>query len=323
MHHWAMLEAIGMGPEEVEIYRAVIERSRSTLRELATATGMTQASARRVLEVLQDKGLVALTPGSPSQFLPTPPDIALEALVTQKQAELDRVRSMAAGLAEQIRARIEVTSPLEVVEVIAGAEAMTRRFDQLQRQATEEICILDKPPYARAGNPLEEELLAAGIKYRAIYDRAGLDLPDHLIHFESFAQLGEEARVISGLPCKLSIFDRTLAFIPLYPVVSGGLVIHPSPLVAALMSWFQLLWERAVPLHLGEKDELATDAAVLTEKDRRLLRLLATGLKDEAIARRLEVTTRTVQRHVRDLMQRLGASNRYQAGLQAARRGWH
>jgi DNA-binding NarL/FixJ family response regulator len=49
--------------------------------------------------------------------------------------------------------------------------------------------------------------------------------------------------------------------------------------------------------------------------------LLAAGLKDEAIARQLGVSLRTIHRRTGDLLDRLGARTRFQAGMQAARQG--
>ncbi|WP_238430957.1 LuxR C-terminal-related transcriptional regulator [Frankia nepalensis] len=53
-----------------------------------------------------------------------------------------------------------------------------------------------------------------------------------------------------------------------------------------------------------------------------LLRLLADGAKDEAAARSLGVSVRTVRRMVADLMRRLDARSRFQAGILAKHRGW-
>jgi DNA-binding NarL/FixJ family response regulator len=53
-----------------------------------------------------------------------------------------------------------------------------------------------------------------------------------------------------------------------------------------------------------------------------MMRLLAAGLTDEAAANRLGVSLRTVRRQVRTVMTRLQASSRFQAGYNAAERGW-
>nr|WP_243727306.1 LuxR C-terminal-related transcriptional regulator [Actinocrispum wychmicini] len=55
--------------------------------------------------------------------------------------------------------------------------------------------------------------------------------------------------------------------------------------------------------------------------DDRLLSLLAAGLKDEAIARQLGVSLRTVHRRTSELSESLGARTRFQAGMRAERQG--
>ncbi len=48
---------------------------------------------------------------------------------------------------------------------------------------------------------------------------------------------------------------------------------------------------------------------------------LAAGLKDEAIGRQLGIRLRPVNRRTSQLLERLGARTRFQAGLRAARQG--
>jgi DNA-binding NarL/FixJ family response regulator len=68
---------------------------------------------------------------------------------------------------------------------------------------------------------------------------------------------------------------------------------------------------------------LTKPAGVDPQADKReLLRLLATGLPDTAIARRLQVAPRTLARRISDLYRELHADNRFQAGAAAQRRGW-
>ncbi|MFF4621233.1 TrmB family transcriptional regulator [Nonomuraea jabiensis] len=62
-------------------------------------------------------------------------------------------------------------------------------------------------------------------------------------------------------------------------------------------------------------------ASALSLEDRRLLALLAAGLKDDAIARQLGTSPRTLRRRLRHLLDELNAETRFQAGAQASRRG--
>jgi DNA-binding NarL/FixJ family response regulator len=82
---------------------------------------------------------------------------------------------------------------------------------------------------------------------------------------------------------------------------------------------FGYSWNAATPL-----GAVATEngTPVISVHEQALLRFLAAGLTDDAAARRLGVSVRTARRQVAAIMARLGASSRFQAGYEAARRGW-
>ena len=115
---------------------------------------------------------------------------------------------------------------------------------------------------------------------------------------------------------KLVICDRRLALTPLslqHGLTEAALVVHASGLLDALAALFESVWQRAIPV-----PELISPA----DEHRRLLMLLASGLKDEAIARQLGIGERTVRRRIAALADRLGARTRMQLGIQAVRQGW-
>jgi DNA-binding NarL/FixJ family response regulator len=60
----------------------------------------------------------------------------------------------------------------------------------------------------------------------------------------------------------------------------------------------------------------------MSPRRRQLLGLLASGATDAVIARTFGWSMRTVQRHIHDLMQEVGARTRFQVGMEAARRDW-
>jgi DNA-binding NarL/FixJ family response regulator len=61
-----------------------------------------------------------------------------------------------------------------------------------------------------------------------------------------------------------------------------------------------------------------TNPAGLTDRQLEILRLVATGLSNADIARRLVVSPRTVDHHVSAILQKLGVSTRHDAAAWAA-----
>lgn len=59
----------------------------------------------------------------------------------------------------------------------------------------------------------------------------------------------------------------------------------------------------------------------LTEREREVLSLVAEGLPNKQIARRLEITEKTVKAHLTSVFRSIGVNDRMQAGLWARRHG--
>jgi DNA-binding NarL/FixJ family response regulator len=59
----------------------------------------------------------------------------------------------------------------------------------------------------------------------------------------------------------------------------------------------------------------------LTEREREVLALVAEGLPNKQIARRLEITEKTVKAHLTSVFRAIGVNDRMQAGLWARRNG--
>jgi DNA-binding NarL/FixJ family response regulator len=81
---------------------------------------------------------------------------------------------------------------------------------------------------------------------------------------------------------------------------------------------FDRLWDTGTPF--GETPR--RDEHDLTPQERELLMLLGIGCTDDIAARRLGISLRTVRRMSSELMNRLGARSRFEAGVRAAKEGW-
>jgi DNA-binding NarL/FixJ family response regulator len=80
--------------------------------------------------------------------------------------------------------------------------------------------------------------------------------------------------------------------------------------------------EQVIQRALGETKAPSKPPTILTPREMEVLRLLALGLDNEAIARNLTLTMRTVQNHVSTIYGKLGVDSRAEAILYAIRRGW-
>jgi DNA-binding NarL/FixJ family response regulator len=91
--------------------------------------------------------------------------------------------------------------------------------------------------------------------------------------------------------------------------------VRAPALVALVRELFEQFWTRGAALP-------STRPVPPTADDvRPVLELLQLGLKDETIARQLGVSLRTVRRRIAMVMDEVGATTRFQAGIEAARRG--
>lgn len=316
-----LFEPVGLSAADERVYQAVLDAPGSTAAELAAARGEPPARLARPLARLERLGLVGRSSGTPRRWSATMPEAAVEILVSRRMEQLQRLRLETVELMERFRASARARQPGELVEVIAGAEASGRRFAQIQAAVAEEMLMFDRPPYVQAGgNPWQRPILERGVRWRAIYAPESLAVPGAPDTVQELRSLGEEARILDGLPMKLVIADRRIALLPLVAddVIGQTVVVHPSSLLDSLVMLFEALWQRAIPF----ASPPAPASGGPAEEDRRLIELLAMGLKDDAIARQLGLSTRTTRRRMKALSDELGARNRFQAGMEAARRGW-
>jgi DNA-binding CsgD family transcriptional regulator len=310
------LDSLGVTVAEQRVYEILLRHSEVTLAQLAELAGTGQTRLRGLLKSLENQGMLTRTQGKPARFTPAPPDIAVEVLAAHRQEEIARARLAGAALGNRFRE--ESSSP---VQLVRGREAVAHRFHQIQRVAKQELLILDKPPFvlehtAGLQLPLQRELQARGVRCRTIYDREAVDQPGQFDGLKAPTGSGESARVLADVPMKLVIADRRFGLVP-YELPTGhqSVLLRHSALLDGLITLFEALWEQATPRWRGSKD------TSLTTDDQQLLALLAAGLTDQAIARKLGVAKRTVERRIRRVMDGLGAQTRFQAGLQAATRG--
>ncbi|MFF3666908.1 winged helix-turn-helix transcriptional regulator [Microtetraspora malaysiensis] len=314
-------DAIGLDILEERIYRLLLRDPRCSVEECARRLEASPDAVRASVDRLMEFGL--LESAERRGLRAADPRIGLGGAIRRRRAELDRLSLVADELAADFQEGLLRADPERVIEVVEGSAAASRRVGELLAGASKEVLALDAPPYAASSGTsisAEEAVLARGVRCRAIYSSAVLDLPAKLDEIRQMMSLGEQSRVHANLPIKLVLVDGVTALLPLTGKEEGvhftSVVVRHSALTDALVALFETLWREAAPL-AGAPSVPALDAV-----DRQILELLGVGMKDEAILRHLGISERTLRRRIASLLGRLGATGRFQAGVQAARRGW-
>jgi DNA-binding CsgD family transcriptional regulator len=320
-----MLEMLDLSPEENACYEELVANPRVTHDELRRRVAIDERRLQQAVDGLEDKGLVSASLEDPPRLVPAPPEVAVEVLILQQRERFERARIYAAELMDRYR---EGDGPGDVgdyVEVVRGSDAVQQRCEQVQRLARDELRLVlrcDDPEFATAtgGEPV---LWAEGIEIRRICERQALE-GDGGGSFPPLRAENEDVRILPELPLSFVVADRALGLLP-WDGDDGtaAFVVHPSRLLDVMLHLADTLWVSATPV-ARSRAQGASDEGVagITGRDLQILQLLHAGLTDFAIARRLDVSERTVGRRVSGLMRAAGAQTRFQLGWRAAERGW-
>ncbi|MFC7726584.1 helix-turn-helix domain-containing protein [Nocardioides sp. GCM10028917] len=326
-----MLEALGLSEDEERVYQRLVAGTSESAEDVATALGLEPRAGAAVLSDLEAKGLVARSVADPGRFAASPPAVALGAMLAERQEALRRAQVQLTALAETYRTGADERALVDVIEVVHGPQAVGQRFLQLQRGARSEVLAFVKASVAVVSpeeNDDEDRALERGVTYRLVIEARAFDRAGYFDEVRQLVEAGGACRIRGSVPIRLLVVDRELALLPLAGTDdrgSGALLVHPSGLLDALVALFELAWDGGqvfTPTGDSTGDWSDLDASPLDEVDKQLLTLLFHGLTDQAIGGQLGMSQRTVQRRVRQLMERAGVSSRFQLGHAAAGRRW-
>jgi sugar-specific transcriptional regulator TrmB/DNA-binding CsgD family transcriptional regulator len=316
----------GLSPAEEAVYLRLLELPPVTAVEAGQACGEVadRAEVRSIVAGLADKGLLAQLPDQPSRYMPVPPERALDARLREREEEVRRARAEVADLTDKYRAVPRPSTGNELTEMVTGARRARQRWQAAMTDATTRVRILSHPSAEAESaepDPVKVRLLARDVTLQCVYDESALASAAALARRRAEVAAGERARLTASVPVGLLVSDDRLGLLPLGS--AALLVVHPGVLLEALCALFELVWAGALPLDLDCASNTAVGVPVLrNDTTRTVLGLLAAGMTDQAIARRLGRSERTVQRHIGKLIDAVGAKTRFQAALHIGHRHW-
>ncbi|MFE0701885.1 helix-turn-helix transcriptional regulator [Streptomyces sp. NPDC058872] len=330
------LEHLGMPAEDEELYRCLLRLAEGTPPVLAEHLGMPVPQVEERLERLDAMELTSLADNG--SIRPAPPAIAVQRLIGLRLRELqEELRRVAAEqrVVESLLAERDAGRPVPrdaserpAVERVEGTPNVRAVIDELTFFTREEG--LTTQPHGalsaasiEASRPLDARILRRGITMRTLMRPAAVEDVPTLAYLQELSAMGAEIRISEKPLERMLVFDRRTALTPIDPRNPrlGALVIREAGLVAHLVSLFERMWSDSVTLAEAVAARPGPEGE-LSGIERRVLASMCRAEKDENGAREVGVSVRTYRKYVADLLQRLGAANRFQAALLARDHGW-
>lgn len=321
-----MLDFLGLDQKTAAVYEVLLVADAGPA-EVALTTGLPDSDVHAALCALAGLGLIRGPVSCSGNWRAVRPDLAFAALAHEHEAEVARKHSQlaAAAAAATTAWSARPQHSADSFEQLADWRDALAEAGRLAARSASECSLVTPPDHKvvtalRSGPPVLEAAAGRGVLVRVLFhdstrsDRAASAAAQRL------ALAGAQVRTAPIPPLPLVICDRQVALIPAgQGRREAALIIREPAIVAALQTIFDNGWDAAIPLGARTTPDGPTGP---TPAERALLTLLAAGLTDEAAAKRLHVSERTAQRHLKNAMTKLQATSRFQAGHNAAERGW-
>lgn len=211
------------------------------------------------------------------------------------------------------------------VALVRGEEELVRRTSHLFAAATDIACAaIDLRTWSAARTDAGIRAALCGrdgaeVRLRKVYRPNVLLDPTSAAHLREIRDTrGAQIRITPDEINETILIDRRIAILAgdrRLGERSFSIVTQPE-VVQGVTSLFDAAWRSATSVD-------AYDARIAELRDiaPQVLDLLGRGVKDEAAARTLALGVRTYRRRVAELMDALGASSRFQAGVRARELG--
>ncbi|MEV7022107.1 helix-turn-helix transcriptional regulator [Kitasatospora sp. NPDC093558] len=310
-------------PDGLRLYEYAATVPSFTAAEAGCTLGLAEPELALALAHLEALRLLRRDADEACRYTVVSPEFAagqllwpMERRIRQQAEDVERIRTTFAalgpcyqnGLQGRQRAEVEVLTDLADVRRLIDGLADNCRTEALHVQpggARDPEALLK----ARASMG---RLLERGVSSRSIYQHPAR-YSQHTVEFaEWMMERGAQVRTLADGPDRMLIYDRKVAVVSVQGNSAHALVVYEPNLVAFMVSSFETAWRAAAPFPVGFDREWAKQ--ISDDLRQSIVRLLAEGLDDKSIARRLGMSMRTVQRHVAEIMRTLDGKSRFQTG---------
>jgi DNA-binding CsgD family transcriptional regulator len=321
------LPKVGSRAESISVYAHALRQGGITADDEAVGDelGLPAAVvAGSIADLLALRLLRQERTGDGTRLVPVSPEVAAASLISPIGDEIYRCQAAISRIQTQLDAFRPCYDQERSVE--PPGDGIDTLHDEIELSGhlylAEKRCEWECLVFRCEGQFALERMIAMserGVHVRLLLPHARRSDLRVRAQLKELTALGGEVRTTGRLPRQLIVFDDDAAFLFRDDGASTplGVVIRHQEAVLLLRGVAESTWESAEPYSAMS---IGYHAAV-GDLHRTIVEMLADGLTDEVIARRLGISVRTCRRHIAAVLRQLGAVSRFQAGVRATAAG--
>lgn len=335
-------QAVGQMRDQLAVYERTLVHGEVTVLQVAADLGLPAARVARAMTDLTSLRLVTYR-GADNRYQAVGPDAAPAELIALLKDAVDGTSRELAGMQQQLKSFIGIFSGTgrnrPRCTTVRPPQTELRLADAV-RTCTSEILAME-PADCRVGDISRTLWLAQvppGVPIRVLIPGTVRTHPAGWGALREAISRGARIRTYDGVS-EYMVIVGDVAFIPDRTEEGRSQVtaVHEPAVISLLRRIHEYAWQAGTDFAPdGRTDAAIVDQAgigadvdpdgcperdTLDEVKGTILGLLASGLKDDVVARRVGMSSRTFRRHMSRLMSQLDAQSRFQAGVAAARAG--
>jgi len=309
-----------------DIYRAVLATGTITAKEIAMTLKIPDVRIEESLRQLERFGVVSESTSITGAFRAVSPQMAFsrmaESLIQNLEQRIHDTNEIVRVISDTCDTGITYSEQSPSVQTIVGSDNVMASLEAMINAAVRSVDSLvpelPEPRSLKLSFSGDASLAKRLLRLRAIYPETARFDPSIRNYIKSIGGSATEIRTSIVTPVRLVIADSKVALIRFGKPDSfqRGIVVRQPEIVEALDELYEALWVQSTIL------DVANTSNELSNRQKAILNGLVLRASDEAIARDLGLSVRTVRRAISEMYQIASTQTRFGLGVQAHLRGW-
>lgn len=261
MHVIERLINLGMSEREAKVYICLLNKRVANANELQRLSGIPQNKVHATIGSLIRQGYCKERKEERKYIyeIINPRD-TIDIPIKKLEDKLKDSIELKKELVDIYSKDVELTEPLEYIEILYGKENIHQHYCQLIREANKEILGFGRPPYTCDEKEKVEEQIRENLAFiarkgvnRWVYEFNSPNYNWIIPGLQQGQKTGAQFRVAESLPLKMMIFDRkTLLIAEEESMVQSDdfimSIFKHSSMVKGYVTLFEFFWNQSIEL---------------------------------------------------------------------------